>query len=122
MLIDLEDSVHLREIETDRPPEIPIIAVLDASDDAGPAAKGTHGDALIARPIEDGDDFGFTPRKGHPIGGRWILSVEASIKIAIRLAVRVPDARFIVRADEIRERLGNVDARFTEADRLDARG
>src|SRR5690554_932989 len=71
-LVDLEDAIHAREIEADGAAEIAIVLVLDAADDARAAAKGAHGEALIARPVEDRDDLGLILWERDEIGRRGI--------------------------------------------------
>ena len=91
---------------------------LDPADDAGAAAEGNRGEAVVGAPGEDPLEVGLVAGPGDDVRRAGELAAEAADDVAVGLAERVRGAVVVVGAAEVRERAGRLDPRRAQLDRV----
>lgn len=90
-LVDLEDAVHLRQVQADGR-GVFVAAVLNAPDHGRPAAVRDDRGTLLARPREEVDDVLLGGRSCDHVGRMLQVAVQRADDVAVGLAVRVGGA------------------------------
>ena len=118
-LLDVENAIESPEVEAHHRTVAIVDVAFDAADDAGPATKRDDRDLRVARPVEQGADVLFGPRRRNEIGRGIEVASKTTKNVAVGPAVGVPDPSFVIVAEYAVEPGRHAHARRAQRDRVE---
>ncbi len=116
--LHLDDAIEAPEVKAEHSLVAIIDIRFDATHHAGASAERNYGNLRSARPVENVVDLRFVRWTRNEIRSGGEVTPEATHHVAVVAAVGMPDARFVIGADRMREASRRAQTRAAQLDRF----